>query len=371
MWYVTSVIFQDPSTVLVFTHFYTFLCRIFMTFFSYNVTMTLKPRYIFWFLILQCLVIVEIKRLVEPCASEISAKDLPKTIVSTGTKVEMKNLVNPYNFKFITTCPHVCSESRIYLVIFVHSSLEHFMKRNIIRDTWASLKEYHNKHIATVFLLGQSQNASLQGLINAEIDKHKDIVQGIFIDTYRNMTLKHLMGLKWVTQFCSQSKFVLKVDDDTFVNTIRLIHFLERHVDETGSVTLRNAIYCRTLEGAVPERNHSSKHFVTLKEYSASFYPTYCSGLAYVTTTEVVTQLHKFSPMPKFFWIDDIYVTGMLAEKINVVRTRPTIPFGFSMDLKRRAVFKYLVIYNDQEEDVEGIWKELWSTIRMKFARFE
>ena len=305
-----------------------------MTSFSCNCTMTLKPRHIFWFLILQCLVIVEIKRLAEPCPSVVSTEELPKTITSVRAKVEMKKLDNPYSFKFITTCPNICSESPIFLVIFVHSKFDHFTKRNIIRDTWASLKNYHFKYIATVFLLGQSKNSSLQGLIDAEAEKHGDIIQGQFLDTYRNMTHKHLTGLKWVTQFCSQSKFVLKVDDDTFVNTIRLVHFLERHTDAAGSVTLKNAIFCRTLEGAVPERNKTNKHYVTLEEYSASFYPTYCSGLAYITTTEVVKQLHKFSSFTNFFWIDDIYITGMVAERINAARTRPHIPFDFATGMK-------------------------------------
>ena len=185
------------------------------------------------------------------------------------------------------------------------------------------------------------------------------------------MTYKHLMGLKWVTQFCSQSKFVLKVDDDTFVNTMRLIHFLENHVDEAGTVTLRDTIYCRPFHGIVPQRNNTSKHCVTLEEYSASFYPTYCSGLAYITTIQVVTRLHKFSPVTKFFWIDDIYITGILAEKINAVRTRPKIPFAFALDLNRRSVFKYLIIYDDLGENMDSSWKELWSTIRIKFAKFE
>ena len=333
--------------------------------------MALRRRFIFLFLILQCLVVVEIKRLVEPCTSKISAKELPKTIVPDDTIIALKNLVNPHNFKFITNYSNICSESQIFVLIFVHSSLDHFTKRNIIRNTWASLKEYHGKHIATVFLLGQSKNASFQGLINAETEKYRDIIQGNFIDSYRNMTHKHLMGLKWVAQFCSQSKFVLKVDDDTFVNTVRLIHFLENHVDENGTVLLRDTIYCRPFEGVVPQRNNTSKHFVTLDEYSASFYPTYCSGLAYITTTRVVIRLHKISLVTKFFWVDDIYITGILAEKINVVRTKPIIPFAFTIGLNRKSVFKYLIIYDDLGADVDNIWKELWSTIRIKFAKFE
>ena len=40
----------------------------------------------------------------------------------------------------------------------------------------------------------------------------------IFQDTYHNLTLKTIMGLKWTSIFCSQARFVLKTDDDIYVN---------------------------------------------------------------------------------------------------------------------------------------------------------
>ena len=38
-----------------------------------------------------------------------------------------------------------------------------------------------------------------------------------------NLTLKSVMGLKWSAIFCPQAKFVLKTDDDIFVN-VPLLH---------------------------------------------------------------------------------------------------------------------------------------------------
>ncbi len=37
-------------------------------------------------------------------------------------------------------------------------------------------------------------------------------------DTYHNLTLKTTMGLKWTAIFCPQAQFVLKTDDDIYVN---------------------------------------------------------------------------------------------------------------------------------------------------------
>ena len=42
-------------------------------------------------------------------------------------------------------------------------------------------------------------------------------------DTYTNLTLKTVMGLKWGAIFCPQAKYVMKTDDDIFIN-VPLLH---------------------------------------------------------------------------------------------------------------------------------------------------
>jgi hypothetical protein len=44
------------------------------------------------------------------------------------------------------------------------------------------------------------------------------------------MTYKHIMALKWVVYFCPGVRYVLKTDDDTFVNTPVLIRALAQVV---------------------------------------------------------------------------------------------------------------------------------------------
>ena len=48
-------------------------------------------------------------------------------------------------------------------------------------------------------------------------------------------------------------------------------------------------------------------------DYSGEFYPTYCSGAAYILTMDLVPKLLNESYMTRFFWVDDVYVTGILA----------------------------------------------------------
>lgn len=66
-----------------------------------------------------------------------------------------------------------------------------------------------------------------------ESAKFGDIVQESFLDTYHNLTLKSLALLKWVNLTCFHDnqtnhlpKYVVKTDDDIFINVDRLVKVL-------------------------------------------------------------------------------------------------------------------------------------------------
>ena len=50
-----------------------------------------------------------------------------------------------------------------------------------------------------------------QHIIEEEHKLYGDIVQGSFIENYKNLTLKGIMGLKWVSQHCQEAAFAIKV----------------------------------------------------------------------------------------------------------------------------------------------------------------
>ena len=58
--------------------------------------------------------------------------------------------------------------------------------------------------------------------LNFESTDHGDLVQGSFTDSYRNLTYKNVMGLLWVTQFCSHAQYIVKTDDDMFLDMFEI-----------------------------------------------------------------------------------------------------------------------------------------------------
>lgn len=79
------------------------------------------------------------------------------------------------------------------------------------------------------FVLGATNIQSIEDSLEAESYMYSDIIRGRFIDSYNNLTLKTISSLEWVDTYCSRAAFVLKTDDDMFINVLRLMSFIDKH----------------------------------------------------------------------------------------------------------------------------------------------
>lgn len=196
------------------------------------------------------------------------------------------------------------------VLILVHSAPANWQKRNVIRETWGR----QNPRARTYFLLGAVNISLLQAEIEHENSVFKDLIQGNFIDHYRNMTYKHVMAFKWMVQNCANVKYLLKTDDDVFVNTPAVYNFLGgRSASNSNDYLLCAFKY----ENPLVKRSYRSKWRVGTKEYPGRYYPDYCPGFSLIYSIDVVIRLYKAAQQTHYFWIDDMHVTGTLAQKIN------------------------------------------------------
>ncbi|PSN52426.1 hypothetical protein C0J52_16257 [Blattella germanica] len=175
--------------------------------------------------------------------------------------------------------------------------------------------------IRRIFLLAVSTlkddiryNAVSQNALEDENRRYSDLLQGNFNEAYRNLTYKHMMGLQWVSRYCYQAQFVIKMDDDIIVDFYRLLNTVYSNLESLDRPFLMGYV----LKGAIPVREPTNKWYVTKTEYSGSLYPPFLSGWLYVTTPKVAKILTEASKNVGYFWIDDTYVTGMLANVAGI-----------------------------------------------------
>jgi len=108
-------------------------------------------------------------------------------------------------------------------------------------------------------------------------------------------------------------------------------------------------------------------------------YPPYCSGMAYVMSTDVAVALHRASYSVPFFWIDDVYLTGIVAKRIGLAAVRHvqfayayTVWEGQSVAVKRftgskwhQHVFWHFQVESDRarSKKIINAFRSVWRSV--------
>ncbi|XP_022906272.2 beta-1,3-galactosyltransferase 5 [Onthophagus taurus] len=208
-----------------------------------------------------------------------------------------------------------CQDNDDYLgVIIVTSYFGNVEVRSAMRRAFSG-EELKELGLRRVFLLGETKSDKFltQEALENEAERFGDIVQGNFHEAYRNLTYKHIMGLKWASTFCRNVKFVIKMDDDIVIDVKKVLKLLNN-----SNIIVDNFLAGHVLKNMQPKRDPANKWYVSFKEYPDNYYPPFLSGWFYFTTPKVAEKLVQISNRNRYFWIDDLYVTGILSRNLNV-----------------------------------------------------
>lgn len=250
-------------------------------------------------------------------------QDQPILVESEFIENTQDSTTKPVIHKLFNLDLHYILENRklcendlsITALIIVTSYFGNVETRSAMRRAH-SREDLKDMNMRRIFLLGESpeDKYTSQKSVEDEFRRFGDIVQGSFIEAYRNLTYKHAMGLKWATENCPNAKFVIKMDDDTVVNVDALPTVLQSFKISENKDFIAGYI----LRGMVPIREPANKWYVTHEEYEATNYPTFVSGWFYITTPKTCDRLFMLTHRTKYFWIDDTYITGILAQKLRI-----------------------------------------------------
>ncbi|XP_027836757.2 beta-1,3-galactosyltransferase 5-like [Aphis gossypii] len=228
-----------------------------------------------------------------------------------------QRLMNLNGFEYVVDSG-ACDGPRRLTPVLVHSHVDHFERRRAIRQSYrrTELDRLGFRHVFMVGLPSSGDVATdrvTQERLFRESSRHGDVVQGNFREAYRNLTYKHAMGLTWFAARCPRSDHVVKMDDDIAVNLYKL------H-DVLGRADNRDLAGCVIV--AKPIRDESNKWYVSRAEFAGDSYPPFLSGWLYAAKAVSVGRLLRaIEVRERYFWIDDLYVTGILAERAGLELT--------------------------------------------------
>ena len=90
------------------------------------------------------------------------------------------------------------------------------IEKNISVHRFGDIIFYQLYSCQKSFLVPFPQNDRLSELFD-ESDKYEDMVITDHLDTYNNLTLKTLAAFDWMLTQCPQAEYLLKTDDDMFI----------------------------------------------------------------------------------------------------------------------------------------------------------
>ncbi|XP_042292293.1 N-acetyllactosaminide beta-1,3-N-acetylglucosaminyltransferase 2-like [Thunnus maccoyii] len=254
--------------------------------------------------------------------------------------------------------PHLCDE-KPFLLLVVKSLVPHFERRQAIRETWGRAGVLANQTVATVFLLGNTMSIDhfpdLLGMLGHEAELHRDLLQWDYRDTFFNLTLKEILFLEWFSQHCPQAQYVLKGDDDVFVNTLRIIDLLER----LPKTKAKDLFMGDVISNAFPYRDRKLKYFIPESVF-VGLYPPYAGGGGYLYSGDLALRLYNASQQVVLYPIDDVY-TGMCLKKLGLV---PEKHKGFkTFDIEERyrvnpcAYRSLMLVHKRTPQEMLTIWQ--------------
>ncbi|XP_052088141.1 beta-1,3-galactosyltransferase 5-like [Mytilus californianus] len=231
----------------------------------------------------------------------------------------MDPLIHKHQYNTLLNTGKECKEQNKFLLVLVYSATYKFYGRQIIRNTFGSISHFANRSIEYVFVLGQTNNNTLQGQIQKESVRYRDIIQGNFIDSYRNLTYKRVFSLFWVNKFCKNAIYVIKIDDDITINIPFLIPYLNNKINKNNA----NVLECFTVFGSRPYRETQSKWYTPVSDYRFPTFPPFCAGPSSIMSINVIRQMYTATSIVPFLWLEDVYGSGFIPWILNIEIVRP------------------------------------------------
>lgn len=118
-----------------------------------------------------------------------------------------------------------------------------------------------------------------------------------------------------------QANFIVKIDDDVFVNVVLLI---DEMINKYQNIS-RKIMGLVKWKDTAPIFRGPMKWKVDKNDFvNLTHYPfPHCKGFFVVISHDIIKELFEAAKVTPFFWIDDIYLFGQLPEKIKNVTYKP------------------------------------------------
>ncbi|XP_021916464.1 beta-1,3-galactosyltransferase 5-like isoform X3 [Zootermopsis nevadensis] len=254
-----------------------------------------------------------------------------------------------YDISNVELCPDL--GKNMQLLVAITSAPSHKDARMAIRQTWGHYRQRSDLNIA--FLLGSSKDSQLVQELRDENRLYGDLISGHFLDSYNNLTLKTVSLLEWVDNYCNHINFILKTDDDMFINIPKLLSFIEKHAKD------KRTIFGRLAKRWKPIRNKKSKYYISPNQYQPATFPDFTTGPAYLMTGDVIHDLYTAALGKTYLKLEDVFITGIVAQDVKIKRTHVNEFLNKRVAMNACNIQKGISIHMVKFHEQFDLWKKL------------
>lgn len=137
-----------------------------------------------------------------------------------------------------------------------------------------------------------------QDQLRVESNKFDDLlVIDCINENYHNITHKTRAWITWLNNNCSNTKIIFKCDDDIQLNLDGLLSLFNLFNNQ------RSLILCRLYRAGQVVRNSKSKWFLSKHEYNESSLGTYCQGMSYLLSADLLPKMMENLEKVQYLWV--------------------------------------------------------------------
>lgn len=206
----------------------------------------------------------------------------------------------------------------VFLLVIISSaprgvSIE---RRRTIRKTWGKIDPKSERKHLILFMTGKTGEDKADEKLFEESKMFGDLLICDYTDHYSKIINKLLASFNWAWSVQEKYKFqyVLKSDDDVYVNIPRLLQW----IDAAGS-KMEN-VYAGITYSGIVVRDKKHRHYVSKEAVPYDYYPVFCKGSTFLLSKTLVVKIVDLSKKIQRIIPDDAYI-GLI---MNELRVKPT-----------------------------------------------
>ncbi|CAC5378226.1 unnamed protein product [Mytilus coruscus] len=203
-------------------------------------------------------------------------------------------------------CDYTACDS-LQMLFVVKSHVMNFGHRYAIRKTWGGVKQLR---IKKEFIIGYIDIAT--PFIEEELKQYNDIVQLNIVDTYENLVYKTIYSILWLLDLNIETEFIRFLDDDRLVKTLNVYNIASTQIAPSDLVMIGHK-----LNFPRPQRDVTSKVYLSPAEYPFSYLPSHIIGGTMLTNMKTVKMLAFGILYVKLIPIEDCYF-GIVAAAFDI-----------------------------------------------------